>query len=62
MWVCLYVSEEKEDEERRSLRLSSFCTQRRERKKKVQNWEINKIIIYTATVTVYICTVTVTNV
>ena len=62
MWVCLCVSEEKEDEERRSLRLSSFCTQRRERKKKVQNWEINKIIIYTATVTVYIYTVTIANV
>ena len=33
VWVCLCVSKEKEDGERRSLRLSSFCTQRRERKK-----------------------------
>ena len=62
MCVCLCVYEEKEDDERRSLRLSSFCTQRRERKKKVRNWEINKIIVYTATVTVYIYTVTVVNV
>ena len=47
MWVCLCVSEEKEDEERRSLRLSLFCTGKRE--KKVRNCEINKIIVYTVT-------------
>ena len=33
-----------------------------EREKKGAKWEINKIIEYTATVTVYICTVTVANV
>ena len=32
VWVCLCVSEEKEDDERRSLRLSSFCTWRKEKK------------------------------
>ena len=61
MWVCLCVSEEKEDKGRRSLRLSSFCTKKREEKKGVK-CEINKIIVYTATVTVYICMVTVANV
>ena len=45
MWVCLCVSEEKEDEERRILRLSLFCTEKRE--KKVRNY---KIIVYTVTV------------
>ena len=60
VWVCLCVSEEKEDEER-SLRLSSFCTQRKERKN-VRNCEINKIIVCIATVTVYICIVIVANV
>ena len=55
VWVCLClcVSEEKEDEERRSLRLSSFCMEKRE--KKNAKCEINKIIVYTTTVTVYIC-------
>ena len=53
VWMCLSVSEEKKDEEKRSLRLSSFCTQRIERKK-VRNYEINKIIVCTATITVYI--------
>ena len=33
VWVCLCASEEKEDEER-SVRLSFYCTQRREREKK----------------------------
>ena len=41
--------------------MSWFCRRRRERKKEAK-WEINKIIGYTATVTVYIYTVTITNV
>ena len=41
--------------------MSWFCRWRRERKKGAK-WEINKIIGYTATVTVYICTVTIANV
>ena len=45
--------------ERRSLSL--FCRWRKDRKKGAK-WEINKIIEYTATVTMYICTVTVANV
>ena len=45
--------------ERRSL--SWFCRWIRERKKGVK-CEINKIIGYTTTVAVYICTVTVANV
>ena len=53
------VSKEKEDEER-SLRLSSFCTEKSE--KKYAKSEINKIIIYITTVTVYICTIIVVNV
>ena len=40
--------------ERRSLSL--FCRWRKDRKKGAK-WEINKIIGYTATVTVYICIV-----
>ena len=60
VWVCLCVSEEKEDEERRSLRLSSFCMEKRE--KKNAKCEINKIIVYTTTVTVYIYKVTIVNV
>ena len=48
--------------ERRSL--SWFCKWRRkrEREKKKTKCEINKIIVYTATLIVYICTVTVPNV
>ena len=60
MWLYLCVSEEKEDEEVRSLRLSSFCTKKRE--KKGVKCEINKIRVYIATITIYICMVTVTNV
>ena len=60
MWVYLCVSEEKEDEEVRSLRLSSFCTKKRE--KKGVKCEINKIKVYIDTVTIYICMVIVTNV
>ena len=52
MWVCLCASEEKEDEE------TEFVVHREERGKKVQT-EINKIINTYATVTVHICTVTV---
>ena len=33
VWVCLCASKEKEDEEMRSVRLSSFCTRKREKKK-----------------------------
>jgi len=51
VWMCLCVSEEKEDEERRSLRLSSFCTEKREKK-----------LCYTATATVYICMIIIVNV
>ena len=59
--VCVYLRGKKKDEERRSLRLSSFCTWRKESKKKVRNCEINKIIVSTAIVIVYICTVIVVN-
>ena len=45
--------------ERRSM--SWFCRWRRERKKEAK-WEINKITGYSATVTVYICMVIITNV
>ena len=38
IWVYLCVSKEKANEERRSLRLSSFCTRRRERKKGAKLW------------------------
>ena len=60
MWVYLCVSKEKEDEERRSLILSSFCTKKRE--KKGAKCEINKIMVYIAIVTIYICMVIVANV
>ena len=47
VWVCLCVYKEKEDDkERRSLRLSSFCIEKREREKKGAKCEINKIIVY----------------
>ena len=43
VWVCLCVFEEKEDEGRRSLRLSSFCTEKREEKKKVRKVKLIKL-------------------
>ena len=43
------------------MRPSSFCTEKRERKKGAK-CEINKIIVYTVTVTMYICIVNITNV
>ena len=59
--VCVYQRKKKMMRERRSL--SWFCRWRREReKKKGAKCEINKIIGYTTTITVYICTVTVANV
>ena len=57
--VCVYQRKKKMMRERRSL--SWFCIWRRERKKRAK-WEINKIIWYTATVIMYICTVTIANV
>ena len=51
VWMCLYVSEEKEDE---------GCFAHREEREKMN--EINKIIVYKVTVTVYICTATIANV
>ena len=51
VWVCLCVSEEKEDE---------GCFAHREEREKMN--EINKIIVYTVTVTAYIYTVTIANV
>ena len=59
VWMCLSVSEEKEDEERRSHWVC--CARRKERKKRCK-CEINKIIEYTFTVTVHICTVIVAHV
>ena len=57
--VCVHQRKKKMMRERRSM--SWFCRWRRERKKGAK-WEINKIIGYTATVTVYICIVIVANV
>ena len=59
-WVCLCVSKEEEDDEREK-KFVLVCRWRRERKKGAK-CEINKIIVYTAIVIVYICTVTVANV
>ena len=56
VWVCLCASEEKEDEERK---VTEFIVHKAEREKNVQT-KINKIINTHATVTVHICTVTVT--
>ena len=62
-FVCVgvFVYQRKKMMMRERRGMSWFCRRRRERKKEAK-WEINKIIGYTATVTVYICTVTVTNV
>ena len=59
-WVCLCVSKEEEDDEGEKKSVL-VCRWRRERKKGAK-CEINKIIVYTAIVIVYICTVTVANV
>ena len=61
VWVCLCVSEGEEDDEGEKKYELVLQMQKRERKKGAK-WEINKIIGYTATVTVYICTVTIANV
>ena len=61
VWVCLCVSEEEEDNEEE--KKHELVLQMEKRKKKNgAKWEINKIIGYTAIVTVYIHTVIVTNV
>ena len=61
VWVCLCVSEGEEDDEGEKKYELVLQMEKRERKKGAK-WEINKIIGYTATVTVYICTVTIANV
>ena len=58
--VCLCVSKEEEDNEGEKKSVL-VCRWRREREKGAK-CEINKIIVYTAIVIVYICTVTVANV
>ena len=61
VWVCLCVSEGEEDDEGEKKYELVLQMEKRERKKGAK-WEINKIIGYTATVTVYICTITIANV
>ena len=59
-WVCLCVSKEEEDDEGEKKSVL-VCRWRRERKKGA-TCEINKIIVYTAIIIVYICTAAVANI
>ena len=64
VWVYLCVSKEEENDEgeKKSKLVLQMEKKEREREKKKTKCEINKIIVYTATLIVYICTVTVPNV
>ena len=57
--VCVYLRKKKMGEEKFE---TKFILHREEREKKGEKCEINKIIVYTVTVTVYICIVTIANV
>ena len=64
---CVYQRKEEEDDESELIlqmekRERERERERKKRKKKGAKREINKIIGYTSTVTVYICTITVANV
>ena len=60
--VCDCVYQRKEEEDDESELILQMEKRERERKKKGAKREINKIIGYTSTVIVYICTITVANV